>query len=132
MTVIDASALLVALAVPGGPGRAARRRLSGAALTAPALIDLEVAAALRRLVAGGRMARPDAESVLADCAVLPIERVSHERLVPRCWELRDNLTVYDASYVALAELLGTTLVTADGRLARAPGLRCPVDLLGAS
>ncbi len=66
---------------------------------------------------------------LTDLADLPMARVSHRPLLRRCWELRDNLTVYDAAYVALAESLDATLVTADARLARAPGVRCAVELL---
>jgi predicted nucleic acid-binding protein len=56
--------------------------------------------------------------------------VRHGALLDRCWELRDNLTVYDAAYVALAELLDATLVTADGKLANTPGPRCPIEVLG--
>ncbi len=66
---------------------------------------------------------------LADLAALPLRRAPHRPLLIRCWELRDNLTVYDASYVALAEVLDVTLLTGDGRLARAPGLRCHVETL---
>ena len=65
-----------------------------------------------------------------DLSELPIRRVSHRRLLDRCWELRQNLTVYDAAYVALAELLDLVLVTGDLRLSKAPGLRCQVELLG--
>lgn len=60
---------------------------------------------------------------------MPIRRVPHDGLLARCWELRDNLTINDASYVALAELLGATLLTGDARLASAPGLRCQVEVL---
>jgi len=66
---------------------------------------------------------------LADLAALPLQRAPHRALLARCWELRDNLTVYDASYAALAEALEVTLLTGDGRLARAPGLRCHVEIL---
>jgi predicted nucleic acid-binding protein len=60
---------------------------------------------------------------------LPLRRAPHRPLLARCWELRENLTVYDAAYVALAELLDLALLTADARLANAPGLRCKIDLL---
>jgi predicted nucleic acid-binding protein len=60
-----------------------------------------------------------------------VRRFGHPRLLPRVWELRDNLTPYEAAYVALAEALGATLLTADGRLATAPGLRCAVEVLAA-
>lgn len=66
---------------------------------------------------------------MSDLAVLPLRRVLHRPPLPRLWQLRQNLTVYDAVYVALAELLGTTLLTADSRLAGAPGLGCEVELV---
>jgi hypothetical protein len=66
---------------------------------------------------------------MSDLLALLLHRVSHRSLLPRCWELRKSLTVYDASYIALAEQLRTTLVTADSRLASAPGLGCEVDLM---
>ncbi len=69
---------------------------------------------------------------MSDLVALPLRRVSHRVLLARCWELRDNRTVYDASYVALAEQLEATLVTADTRLAGAPGLRCEIDLVASS
>jgi predicted nucleic acid-binding protein len=68
---------------------------------------------------------------LDDLLALPVERASHRPLLARCWELRDNLSVYDAAYVALAEALGTPLLTADARLAKAPGLKCAVEVLSA-
>jgi predicted nucleic acid-binding protein len=66
---------------------------------------------------------------LIDLAAMPLRRAPHRPLLARCWELRDNLTVYDASYVALAETLDVTLLTGDGRLARCPGPRCRVETL---
>jgi predicted nucleic acid-binding protein len=65
---------------------------------------------------------------LTDLAALPLRRAPHRPLLARCWELRDNLTVYDASYVALAEALDATLLTGDGWLARAPGPQCHVEM----
>ncbi len=70
-----------------------------------------------------------AATAVTDLAALSLDRMPHRPLLARCWELRDNLTPYDASYVALAERLGVTLVTADARLARAPGIRCDVEVL---
>jgi predicted nucleic acid-binding protein len=64
-----------------------------------------------------------------DLMALPLRRVSHRPLLTRCWELRDNLTPYDAAYVSLAEELNASLLTADRRLAAAPGLRCDVVVL---
>jgi len=66
---------------------------------------------------------------MADLIDLPLRRASHRPLLRRCWQLRHNLTSYDACYVALAETLDVPLLTADGRLADAPGLRCAVELL---
>lgn len=66
---------------------------------------------------------------LADLAELPMKRTSHRPLLSRCWELRQTVTVYDAAYVALAELLQVTLLTADGRLSRAPGVHCAIELI---
>ena len=66
---------------------------------------------------------------LADLVDLPLRRVPHIRLLERCWQLRHNLTAYDAAYVALAERLDLILVTADARLSKVPGLRCQVEVL---
>jgi predicted nucleic acid-binding protein len=71
-----------------------------------------------------------ADLAVTDLADLPMRRASHRPLLFRCWELRQTVTVYDAAYVALAEILGIVLVTADGRLSRAPGIRCQVELVG--
>lgn len=130
MLVVDASALAPALADDGEDGDAARARLRGEALAAPELIDLEVISVLRRQSARGHLDERRAGLAIADLVDLPLQRVAHRRLLGRCWELRANLTVYDASYVALAELLDAVLVTGDRRMAGAPGVRCRVDVLG--
>ena len=69
-----------------------------------------------------------ARLALDDLAALPARRAPHRPLLPRCWELRDNLTIYGAAYVALAEAMSTTLLTGDQRLARAPGPQCPIEI----
>ena len=79
--------------------------------------------------AAGPIPEPVALTALRELAALPIMRVAPGPLLARCWELRDNLTVYDAAYVALAETTGATLLTSDRRLAGAPGVRCEVELL---
>ena len=84
---------------------------------------------VRRWVAQGLLAVPRADRAVANLAGLPIERYSHAFLMPRVWELRHNLTPYDAAYVALAEALDAVLVTADGRLARSSGPRCAIELV---
>ncbi len=129
MIVVDASVLLPALADDGADGDRARQRLRDEHLAAPELVDLEVSSVLRRLLVAGRLPLRRAELAMSDLVALPLRRVSHRVLLARCWELRDTLTVYDASYVALAEQLETILVTADTRLAGAPGLRCKVNLV---
>lgn len=129
MIVVDASVLAPALGDDGDDGELARQRLSGEILVAPELIDLEVSSVLRRLSLEGRMPLRRAELAISDLVALPLRRVPHRSLLPRCWSLRDNLTIYDASYVALAEQLGTVLLTADVRLSTAPGLRCTVEVM---
>ena len=121
--------LAPALADDGTSGDTARARLRGHDLSAPALIDLEVLSVLRRQLAHGALDVRRAELAATDLADLPLERAPHVPLLPRCWELRDDLTPYDAAYVALAELLDAELVTADAHLAAAPGLRCRVTVL---
>ena len=130
MLVVDASVLVPALADDGSDGDAVRARLRGESLAAPELIDLETGSVIRRRLSVGGLDARRAELALVDLVQLPLRRIRHRPLLPRCWELRENLTVYDASYVAAAELLDVVLVTADARMAAAPGLRCEVDLLG--
>ena len=127
--VVDASVLAPALGDDTSDGDAARMRLRGHRLVAPELIDLEVASVFRRQLLAGRIESRRAEQAMADLADLPLRRVAHRQLLGRCWQLRANLTVYDASYVALAELLDLVLVTGDVRLSKAPGLRCQVEVL---
>jgi predicted nucleic acid-binding protein len=93
------------------------------------LIDLEVTSVIRRQSRSGGLDQRRAWLALTDLVELPLQRASHRPLLSRCWELRDNLTVYDAAYVALAELLGVVLLTADARLVNAPGPRCEIDVL---
>ena len=120
---------MTALADDGPDGDRARDRLRGERLAAPHLLDLEATSAWRRLAAGGELDERRVRLALTDLQALRVDRVRHGAVLDRCWELRDNLTVYDAAYVALAELLDVTLVTADGKLAKAPGPRCPIEVL---
>jgi predicted nucleic acid-binding protein len=130
--VVDAGVLVTALADDGPDGDLCRGRLTGQKLAAPHLVDVEVGSALRRLVRGGGVPERRARLALADLADLPVERAPAVPLLPRCWELRENVTFYDAAYVALAELLDVPLLTADERLPRASGPRCAIDVLTAS
>ena len=129
MIVTDASVLYTALAEGGTVGRRFRRRLSGEELAAPDIVDVEVTSVLRRHVRAGIVDHPRAEEILGDLRELPINRIAARQLIPRCWELRDNVTVCDALYIALAEALGCTLVTADTKLANGHGSRCRIELL---
>lgn len=129
MLVVDASVLAVALADDGPDGADARARLRGETLAAPELADLEVASVLRRQNREGRLDERRALLALADLAALPMQRAPHAALLSRCWELRGNLTVHDAAYVALAEVLGCPLLTGDKRLARSPGPSCDIEVL---
>jgi predicted nucleic acid-binding protein len=127
--VVDASVLVAALADDADGGDFARQRLRGERLFAPDLVDLEVLSVLRRQVGRGRMPLRRAALAIQDLAEIPIGRAAHRPLISRCWELRDALGAYDSAYVALAEMLGAPLVTADGRIARARGPRCAVEVL---
>ena len=129
MIVVDASVLITALADDGPDGARARSRLHAADLAAPELVDLEVASALRRQLARQGLDERRAHRALGDLADLPMQRAPHRALLARCWQLRDNLTIYDAAYVALAEVLRVPLLTADMRLANAPGVRCTIEVL---
>jgi predicted nucleic acid-binding protein len=93
------------------------------------LIDLEVTSAWRRLAAAGDLDNRRAQLALEDLRSLRLDRVPHGPLVARCWELRENLTVYDAAYVAVAEMMDVVLVSADARLAGASGPRCDIELI---
>jgi predicted nucleic acid-binding protein len=126
--VVDASALVHAFTVEE-PGGAVRDRLSASSsICAPDLIDAEFLNAMRGLVNRGQLAERDAELALGDFASLRLERESTELLVPRMWQLRDNLTAYDAAYVVLAESMGVPLLTLDRRISKIAGLRCTVEV----
>ena len=132
MLVIDASVLIVALADDGPDGDRSRKRLRGERLTAPELIDLEVGSVLRRQHLTGQIDSRRAELALHDLAAIPLRRARQVDLLSRCWELRQNLTFYDAAYVALAEALQSTLLTGDRRLARSSGHSCSIETIMSS
>jgi predicted nucleic acid-binding protein len=129
LIVVDASVIAPALGDDGPDGDRGRARLRGERLVAPHLIDLEVASVWRRQVSTGVMDNRRAQQALVDLLAMPIRRAPHDALLHRCWQLRDNITMHDAAYVALAEALGVALVTADQRLGRATGLRCEVEVV---
>jgi predicted nucleic acid-binding protein len=123
--VVDASAALAAL-LNAGP---ARQALSEQQLHAPHLIDTEVASGLRRKVLAEEIPADAGWAALDTLRRLGMTRYPGFSLLERGWELRGNLSAYDATYVALAEHLACGLLTADGRLSRAPGIRCPVTVI---
>jgi predicted nucleic acid-binding protein len=125
MIVVDASAALSAL-LNDGP---ARQALAGEQLHSPHLVDSEVANGLRRMVAAQQVSADDGWITLDRWRRLGVTRYAAVGFLDRVWELRDNLSAYDASYVALAELLSCPLLTADARLSRAPGIRCAVTVV---
>ena len=127
MLVVDASALVTYLT--GGEHAEQVRALlltPGQALWAPHLVDAEVGHVLRRETLTGELGPAAARAALEDLSDLPLRRASHRGLLARAWALRENLSFYDALYVALAERLRATLLTLDGRIANAPGLRASV------
>ena len=114
--MVDASALLeVLLNTSAGTGIADRLFAAGETLHAPHLLDLEVAQVLRRYTASGEMDPRRGLQALEDLADLPLVRYPHDVFLSRIWELRDNLTAYDAAYVALAETLGARLSPATAK-----------------
>jgi predicted nucleic acid-binding protein len=126
--VVDTSAVLSALTA-GPMAQPLRERLAADGdLHAPHLIDVEVIHALRRLVARGVVTVHRALAVRADFGQLALTRYPHHPLADRMWELRENLTAYDAAFVALSEVLRVPFVTCDARLAAAPGHRLTVEV----
>lgn len=128
--MVDASALLEAL-LRTPAGAAVQERLFNAdqTLHAPHLIDIEVAQVLRRYARTGQLEPGRCRDALDDMCNFPLHRYPHDVLLPRVWELRHNLTAYDAVYVALAEALDAPLLTRDHRPATAAGHRARVDLV---
>jgi len=126
--VLDASVAVTALTAPGTP---AADLLSGddAVFQVPSIFDAEVLSALRGLVRGRKFDDAAATELVVDLMVLPVDRWHMSPLLPRMWELRENLTPYDAAYVALAELTGAVLVTGDERMTASPGTRCDIQVI---
>ena len=130
MIVVDASAVTELLLHTRLGGRVTERLFRKAdELHAPHLLDVEVVQALRRLVRIGDVGSERAEEALQDLAILAIRRHPHFDLLSRAWELRDNLTVYDAMYVALAEATNAPLITCDARLGMAPDHTAQVEVV---
>lgn len=124
--VCDASALVALLLDSGSDGRWATEALSGVTLLAPSLVGFEAANIIRRHELVGLVSSDQAAQAHADLLDLTIEHWPYEVLAGRAWELRSNLSIYDAGYVALAELVDAILVTLDRGISGAPGLRCRI------
>ena len=132
MIILDASAAVEWLMdSPVGQNISKRLSAAGREFHAPHLLDLEVAQAFRRMVNKRFVSEHRAEQALENLADSRCVRHSHYLLLPRIWELRDNMSAYDAAYVALAEELGIVMITCDSRLASAPGHLARVDLIRA-
>jgi predicted nucleic acid-binding protein len=128
--VVDASALLeVLLRTPAAKAVEDRLFAPDQTLHAPHLVDVEVAQVIRRYAAKGEIDGARGRLALADLADLPLRRYPHDFLLPRIWDLRNNLTAYDAAYVALAEVLDSQLLTRDRRLAAAAGHHARIELI---
>ncbi|WP_426624824.1 type II toxin-antitoxin system VapC family toxin [Leifsonia sp. McL0607] len=117
--VVDTSALVDLLIDPAETGRAVAERLRGRDLAAPDVMFAEAANVLRKLHRRGLLSDAEASMAYAELLELPIESWPFETVEHRVWELRAGMSAFDATFVALAELLTAPLVTSDGRLARA-------------
>jgi len=127
--VVDASVVAPVVADGGPDGVRFRERLRGEQLAAPDLLRVEVLSVIRRQLHVATIDATQAEHAVTDLLDLPVTVYPTAPLLRRCWQLRDNLTAYDACYIALAETLGCSLLTADTRLSRAAGTRCPIEVI---
>jgi predicted nucleic acid-binding protein len=129
LVVADASVIVSLLIDPGEAGEAIAAHLRDAVILSPSLLPFEVANVLRRRKNAGLLSGAEAALAHADLLDLPIDFWPWEAIATRAWELGSNLSSYDASYVALAEETGATLLTRDRRIAAAPGIRCRIDVV---
>jgi predicted nucleic acid-binding protein len=127
--VVDASVMVAVLLRTPGSERLQPRLARPKRLCAPALLDVEVAQVLRRYAARGELSAERGTAAIELLLAFPIVRHDHEPLLSRVWQLRANLTAYDATYVALAEALRAPLLTPDERLAKAAGHRAQVEVV---
>jgi predicted nucleic acid-binding protein len=132
LIVLDASAAVAVLLNLGTAASAIRERLDGSdeGPHVPHLFEIEVLSALRRRALAHDHSEKRASELVEDLASMRLNRYPHTALVRRMWELNENVTIQDSAYIALAEILDAPLVTMDGRLARAPGIRAAVEVNG--
>lgn len=130
MIVVDASAVLEAL-LRRQDAAALQQRIfaPGETLHAPFLLEIEVAQVIRRYVARREVTAEQGDGLIQNLIDFPVQRYPHDELLQRIWSLRNNLTAYDATYVALAEMLDAPLLTRDRRLAAAPGHSAQIELI---
>lgn len=129
MLVVDASVLAPAIVDVGTDGATIRARLRGETIAGPDLLRIEVLAVIRKQVIAGSLTTKQADAAVDDLLDLPVSVFPSASLLRRAWVLRANVTAYDACYVALAEALDCPLLTADTRVANAPGTWCTVELV---
>jgi predicted nucleic acid-binding protein len=130
-TIVFDASVVVEMLLNSNAGKHAMARLiaADAELHAPELLDVEVLHVLRHLVRQGAMTEPRADEARVLLDALPLTRHRHAALTHRCWQLRANLSAYDATYIALAEGLGASLLTRDARLARTLGVATPIEVV---
>jgi len=132
LTVIDCSAMIDLLAAKTHTGDAIARRVTAAqTLYAPYVLDAEVISALLGLIRGRKISEREADAALSNYRAFPVERQDVLPLWPRLKILHANLSAYDAQYVALAEALNVSLITADARIKRSSAARCEVEVFDA-
>ncbi len=129
MIVVDASVLANVVGDDGADGDLARAALAGQDVSVPDLVDVEVVSVLRRRWLAKTMTARRFATAIDDLALLPADRYPVLPFMPRAYELRADVSAYDAAYVALAEQLDCSLLTADARLASAPGPRCAITVV---
>jgi predicted nucleic acid-binding protein len=130
LIVVDASVLANVVGDDGRDGQRARQEFRRAdALAAPDLVDVETVAVLRKRWIAGTVSDGRFAAAVSDLEQLDLDRYPALPFMRRAYELRANVTAYDAAYIVLAEALDCELLTADGRLAKAPGPRCAIRLL---
>jgi predicted nucleic acid-binding protein len=127
--VVDASVLANVVGDDGADGDRAREAVRGQELSVPDLVDVEVVSVLRRRWLAKTMTARRFAAAVDDLGALPADRYPVLPFMPRAYELRANVSAYDATYVAVAEQLDCALVTADRRLATAPGPRCAITVI---